>query len=111
LRQSITITGLGSELFDAASENISDIYAIFSRNFPPQKLLPWMSTHFNEHITITASNRLFTPQKDAPNQSAISIGHNLDPTGRLTEMAGREYFHGEENRVQIWERTKNRTSL
>jgi hypothetical protein len=44
---------------------------------------------------------------EAPADPALELGHDVDPEGRLAELAQSQYFHGEDNKVRYWERTVN----
>jgi hypothetical protein len=37
----------------------------------------------------------------------LELGHDVDPEGRLAELAEGQYYHGEDNKVRYWERTVN----
>ncbi|KAF9494110.1 hypothetical protein BDN71DRAFT_1432047 [Pleurotus eryngii] len=86
-RQSVVLTGLGSTVFEQIVENCRRMYSMFSRYIPNAKLLP--SSKFlsnqpsargvDQHLTITAGNRFFTPVKQSAGLELVDIDRELDP--------------------------------
>ncbi|KAF9492849.1 hypothetical protein BDN71DRAFT_1572759 [Pleurotus eryngii] len=88
-RQSVTLTGLGSQSFEHIVKNCRQVYSMFSRYTPNARLVP--SSEFlgrqrasssddtDEYSTITASNHFFTPSKQAAGLTVVDINAELDP--------------------------------
>ncbi|KAF9488864.1 hypothetical protein BDN71DRAFT_405594 [Pleurotus eryngii] len=89
IRQSVTLTGLGSQSFERTVENCRRAYSMFSRYTPNTKLIPSpeflgkYETNFGNGVdqygTITASNRFFTPAKQAAGLSTVAVNDEIDP--------------------------------
>ena len=102
------MTGFQTPSFQAAADNLSSIYAVFARCVPPTKLQAWVLDNYDDFRSVSASNRLFTARTEAPTDPALELGRDVDPQGKLAELAQGQYFHGEDNKVRYWERTVNR---
>jgi hypothetical protein len=102
------MTGFQTPSFQAAADNLSSIYAVFARCVPPTKLQAWVLDNYEDFCSVSASNRLFTARTEAPTDPALELGRDVDPQGKLAELAQGQYFHGEDNKVRYWERTVNR---
>jgi len=103
MRQSVTLTGLGIQSFQAAVDGIIAIHSIFSRQFPHGTLEPWQPSWFLDHHTITASNRYFSEKRLCPCLIPIPFPMNVDPKGILNTMMGEKLIHAEENEVKYYE--------
>ncbi|KAF4587946.1 hypothetical protein EYR38_009907 [Pleurotus pulmonarius] len=111
-RQSVTLTGLGSTSFDRTVENGRRAYSMFSRYTPNAKLLPrpeFLGRHSaepggggNQHTTIVASNRFFTPIKQAGGLEVVEIDTETDPRGLLAKVDRTRYAHTEDNVVHYY---------
>jgi hypothetical protein len=108
LKQSVFLTGFDTSTFRAAITNLSSIYAIFSRCVPTTKLQPWSTDEYEGNQTISASNRLFTPRTEGTSETAAELGSDVDPDGRLLQLAGTEFFHSDDNKVHYWEKVEQR---
>jgi hypothetical protein len=106
LRQSISLGGMGTPLFEASIENMIQGYGILARNVPSTHLVPH---GIIETIDGTSSlnfvNRYFTPKRDAPSARAVPFTREIDPHGILTATGGETYIHTEENVVNYYKRT------
>ncbi|KAF8867578.1 hypothetical protein CPB84DRAFT_1757300 [Gymnopilus junonius] len=56
MRQEVTITGLGSEIFETCYKNIQQIYMAFSNTFPEGTLDGWQHTTFSTFNAIEAGD-------------------------------------------------------
>ncbi|KAF4600272.1 hypothetical protein EYR38_004896 [Pleurotus pulmonarius] len=109
VRQSVTITGLGSTSFESIVENCRRTHTMFSRYTPNAKLHPLPdflgkyksanASGVNEHTTITASARFFTPAKQAAGFSIVDVNPELDPRGVLGKVDGTKWMHTDDNEV------------
>lgn len=105
MRQSISLSGLGSKSFDSAIENIQDIHHIFGRTFAAGCLEPWIPNDFEGSQTIDAANRYFTPRLQATQDQIIPFSRLVDPNSILTAAMGRDgtFTHTIDNEVDYYE--------
>jgi hypothetical protein len=80
-------------------KSVVDIYDIFQRQFADGKLEGWSPGSHRGHTALDASNRFFTPKKDAPTADHIPFDEAVDPHGILEAMRDSGYVHTEENVV------------
>ncbi|KDR84705.1 hypothetical protein GALMADRAFT_53198, partial [Galerina marginata CBS 339.88] len=105
MRQSVTLTGLGSTLFSQAIQNAQDIHQIFSRTFPQGALEDWNSALFEGHPAIDMNNRFFTLRKQAITDEILPFSNEVDPHGILAAAMGidDQFVHTTENEVEYYE--------
>jgi hypothetical protein len=102
----LSITGLSTATFKAASDNISKLYALFSRSVAQSKLQSCTTvSSFQNHASMELYNRYFTPRKNGLHGVEKSFSPDIDPTGVLTKLIGTSFYHGEENEVAYFEKT------
>ncbi|KDR79834.1 hypothetical protein GALMADRAFT_62586, partial [Galerina marginata CBS 339.88] len=105
VRQSVTLTGLGSPAFDAVSVNVAEVHTLFGRIVGADRLQECsIYTTFEGGAAVEMSNRYFTPSKEAESGAARILSEEIDPLGILTQAAGTEYIHTEDNEVCYYER-------
>ena len=104
LRQGVTITGLGTPMFEKAAEAAQEVYEVLKREFLEGQLESWTAGDFRGHYALGISNCYFTPAKDAKNMVHIPFDSVVDLRGILANMAKAGYIHGEENVVQYYTR-------
>lgn len=102
MRQSVTITGLGNENFKANITKITAIENLFNREFRDNSLSDWSPSTFKHMAAIDISNRIFTKTYGAPDSHPEEIHPSIDPTGRLKKLAGQEYIHTIDNKVEYY---------
>ncbi|KIL58014.1 hypothetical protein M378DRAFT_87111 [Amanita muscaria Koide BX008] len=109
LRQSVSLTGLGTPYFEASMKALTNIYVLFSRFVPADKLQACaIMGKYGEHVSMDASNRYFTTRKDNPMEKHIPFDSDVDPNGILERAAGGSaYIHSEHNIVRYYERVKS----
>ncbi|KAF8327492.1 hypothetical protein F5887DRAFT_1077138 [Amanita rubescens] len=107
LRQGVSLTGLGTPTFDAALSGILDVYSLFSRHVPRDKLKPCSCIDaYGEFTSIESSNRYFTSIKDCGlTEKHITFSSEIDPYGILTSFENSSYIHSDNNIVEYFERT------
>ncbi len=104
LRQSISLTGLGTPHFESSIKAILDIYALFSRSVPREKLQQCsFIDRYGTYSGIEMSNRYFSPKKDFPTSKSVPFSSDIDPKGILTRAAGTNFIHAEQNVVSYYE--------
>ncbi|KAG5220796.1 hypothetical protein IMY05_C4516000200 [Salix suchowensis] len=108
VRQSVTITGLGSTSFKSIAANCRHMHTMFGRYTPNallQSLPEYMGKLRNEngcdddYPTITASTRFFTPAKQAQGFATVDVNPELDPRGVLGKVDAAKWVHTEDNEV------------
>ena len=103
LRQSITVTGLGTATFEDAIKASHKIYNLFTRHFPEGQLEAWKCHTFSGYSSFTTWNRYLTPVKYAPSMAHTQFTEAIDPRGILEEMVAKgNHVHGEDNVVCYW---------
>lgn len=85
---------------------------MFSRYTPNAKLLPSpeflgkyeadFGNGIDPHGTITASNRFFTPAKQAAGLSTVAVNDEIDPRGALARVDQTKWIHTEDNSVDYY---------
>ncbi|RDB30758.1 hypothetical protein Hypma_005840 [Hypsizygus marmoreus] len=103
LRQSITISGLGTPTFEDALRSTTEIYGAFDRTFREGELESWGPSG-GESDALEASNRYLTPRRDAPGVTSVPFGEGVDPKHVLLAMAGNDHVHTEDNEVLYYSR-------
>ncbi|KAM6495330.1 hypothetical protein JOM56_009953 [Amanita muscaria] len=107
LRQSISLTGLGAPHFEASMKGLTNIFVLFSRFVPADKLQACsMMGKFGEHASMDSGNRYFTAKKDNPTERNIPFSTDVDPNRILERAAGSGYIHSEHNIVRYYERVE-----
>ncbi|KAF9494534.1 hypothetical protein BDN71DRAFT_1507518 [Pleurotus eryngii] len=107
IRQTVTLMGLGSTHFQQIVNNCRCSYSMFSWYTPNAKLLPapefigkYSEGRDNaEHVTITASNRFFTPVQQSAGLEVVDVNGELDPQGILAKVDTTKFLHTEDNAV------------
>lgn len=106
LRQTVTLSGLGTPTFDSALRAANEIYGRFDRQFSEGVLEVWASSPVddNECPCLSLSNRYFTPANEAHGLQAIPFHKGVDPRGILQNMAKGDgkHVHTEDNQVQYF---------
>jgi hypothetical protein len=81
-----------------------EIYDVYNRQFSEGRLETQHSSQYGDFVSLDASNRYFTPKRDAMNMTHILFDRLVDPQGILEKMASVGYVHGEENIVRYYAR-------
>lgn len=102
LRQSIQITGLGSELFNRQLEKIKQTFNIFSREFREGALDPLSTDMYGRYPAFSVSQRYFTLRKNDPNSAVREFTSAIDPRGILAALSSDSMFHSENNVVEYY---------
>jgi hypothetical protein len=108
LKQGVSITGFGLEDFQSQLDMVPDIAALFTRAVDEDKIQPnSIVGELEELSTLNASNRYFTPRKDARTAKELAFHSDVDPYGNLSRLLGPMHTHIEENNVSYYERVGN----
>ncbi|KAI0747738.1 hypothetical protein C8Q80DRAFT_1103639 [Daedaleopsis nitida] len=110
LKQSVTLTGLGSEQFHAGVRGVGAMYHAFkmylgSRGSHIRTWAPGCDA--GESLTLAFSNRILTPAKNAEGKREFSLENMVDPFNILRPLLCSE-VHTLENHVEYWNRTLHR---
>ncbi|KAF7985429.1 hypothetical protein HWV62_5153 [Athelia sp. TMB] len=105
LEQSVTLVGGGSPGFSTAVDGIFNIAETLSRHDPA--MAPWIPTTHEGQMQVTTGNRLFTWQREPETLQSIPVDPSIDPFGSISNLAGKEYVHTEENVVQFFKYAKD----
>lgn len=99
LRQTVGVTGLGSDAFAKVVEGINRISDKFERRFPEGTFECWNPNEFSGQLSVEASNRYFTSKRVNRNAVHIGFSKDVDPNGILSGYSNDELVHDEDNRV------------
>ena len=105
LRQSVSLSGLGSQSFSSAIEAIQEIHQMFGRTFAAGTLEQWTPNEFEGTQAIDVANRYFTPRHQATQDQITPFSPLVDPDSVLTtamECDG-TYTHTIDNEVDYYE--------
>jgi len=103
LRQAVSITGLGSPLFDAVIPTIEKIFFLFVHYLPPDSIEFWKPQQFREYDAICARTRLFTSRTQVVGINSISFDPLVDSNenlARLARMSNARFIHTTDNAVE-----------
>ncbi|KAF9488753.1 hypothetical protein BDN71DRAFT_1424493 [Pleurotus eryngii] len=85
---------------------------MFSRYTPNARLIPTpeflgkqqieCDTNGDQHLTLSASNRFFTPAKQCAGLETVNVNAELDPRGTLAKVDRSKYLHTEDNSVDYY---------
>jgi hypothetical protein len=109
MRQSVAITGLNEPTFAKAIDELISIQNLFARQVNKDDLELWQPPIYDKFPSVELTNRYFTHRNDDPHASSVPLGQNVDPTGKLTAFAGREFFHSEDNVVRYQSKSTDST--
>lgn len=101
LCQSVSITGLGSQAFEAACTALAKVHVQFSCYIPAGKLNPLPATeNYRGSSTIELSNCYLLTRQKVRDEVHIPFMKDINPKGVLTHAVGNQYLHSEKNVVQ-----------
>lgn len=99
------MTALGGESFADAEKGVFDIFALFCRATEGSGVMERLQRDtYLDFPCLSASNRYFTPRRDALDAESIDIDDVMDPQGFLRAMLGTEYVYTADNVVRYTER-------
>ena len=112
LKQSVTLTGLGSESFDKAVRGLCMLYQNVKGQVMQRgcQLREWAPGEDGGNLTLTFSNRYLTAAKDvADDDVRQDLGEVVDPFNILRPLLRTE-VHTSDNCVEYWERQRGAQS-
>ncbi|KAJ7462651.1 hypothetical protein B0H11DRAFT_1735092, partial [Mycena galericulata] len=99
--QQVTLTGCGSEKFEAGVLNTKELHGLYTRYFQSDVAkLP--GTNASGEPSLSASNRYLTSLQDEPYAVNIGFGAGVDPLGHLQSFVGSSLVHTSENVVSYY---------
>ena len=107
MKQSVTLTGLGSQHFHTAVRGVSAIYHAFKMHLSARgcQLRTWApGCDAVQSLTLTFSNRILTSAKEAEGEKMEDLSRVVDPFNILRPLLRTE-AHTTENNVDYWKRT------
>ena len=104
LKQSITLTGLGTDRFDTAVRGVQTIHQVFSNHVSQAggHLSDWTPGRDGQNLTLMFGNRYLTSARDIGNESSIDMSTIVDPLNILCPLIKTE-VHTADNVVEYWE--------
>lgn len=109
MRQSVSITGINTPIFNKAVENLLTIQNLFARHIGKQNIDVWRLSTFRNYQSVNFSNRYFTSRHDDPHGLTVPFSSGVNPNGKLSASRGSDLFHGEDNRVVYFEQLQDTT--
>ena len=106
LRQSISLTGLGTPTFNASLQGVLNVFTLFSNHVPRDALnnCENICNSYGNHPGIDISNRYFSSIKNTPMEKRIPFEQHEDPHGILARLETPNYVHSNLNKVEYFER-------
>ena len=102
-KQSLLLTGLGSDLFDKSAKAIIEIHSRLANYLPPNTLEEWQPLKDEGCLCLELSNRYLTPERLAIAYDAETLDDAIDPLGLLKGKPGGK--RTEDNVVLYYERS------
>jgi hypothetical protein len=100
LKQSITVSGFGSESIPSVLNGVDAIMTLFREKITGgNDIATPYETYSGGHKCFLAMNRCLTPISESDGIDELTIPANMDPTGRLRSAVGGEYVYTADNEV------------
>lgn len=110
MKQAVTLTGLASQHFHSGVRGVGAVYHAFKMFLGSHSghLRTWApGCDGGESLTLSFSNRILSPAKDAEGDAEVGLEHVVDPLNILRPLLRAE-VHTKENHVSYWMRTSQR---
>jgi len=106
LRQSVTLTGFGTETFEAGIKSLLSVHDYFDRHLPKGKLTECtIIDQCDKHLGIHMTNRYFTNRRESRAAETVEFGTEVDPQGILAGLVSDQFLHTEQNEVKYYDRS------
>ena len=103
LRQSVSLTGLGTPTFDASMQGMLDVYAFFSSHVTCDSMKSCKNCHnYGDNTTIELSNRYFSPVRKMATENCVPFSKDVDPYGILGCLESANNAHCDVNVVEYY---------
>ena len=105
IKQTITLTGLGTDAFDAAVHGIQTIHQVFHNHVTRggSRLRDWVPGRDGQDLTLTFTNRYLTSPRDVGGEASVDLSQVVDPFNILRPLIKGE-THTTDNVMEYWER-------
>ncbi|KAG6381588.1 hypothetical protein JVT61DRAFT_184 [Boletus reticuloceps] len=84
LRQAVTLTGLGTSIFETAIETVRGAHTHLARNYPAGRVTPWKPERFKGQDVLEISNRYLTSRHRQSPSPIVAFQCGVDPKNILT---------------------------
>ncbi|PBK91041.1 hypothetical protein ARMGADRAFT_933168, partial [Armillaria gallica] len=108
LNQSVTIAGMGSELFQDSIDTLKELHQRGEREFKQGQLEEWCPGQFQGDDAVEMVNWYFRPQTKSENQTSVQLSSDINPKGVLRWMAGDNMVHTEDNIMKYYKKVSKR---
>ena len=111
MKQSVTLTGLGSSQFLSAVQGVATVYQHFKTHISRKggSLREWAPGLDGKDAVLTFFNRYLTKAKEAGDEPQLDLGTTIDPFNILRPLLQNE-VHVQENVVEYWEKSERSVS-
>ncbi|KAH7907847.1 hypothetical protein BJ138DRAFT_1116335 [Hygrophoropsis aurantiaca] len=106
IRQSVTLTGLGHQVFEQAVTTLYGINTLLERLEPPGTVEKWKPSDYAGFTAINLQNRYFTPKRFANGLPSIPFDDMNDSNRYLRSCNNPDFVHTEENNVEFYASAK-----
>ena len=103
-RQSITISGLGSDVFAQALLGMMNIHQHFAQRCPEGQMESWEPRKDRGHPILTLGNRYLSTTRDNENKQPVSVEMDAIDPFHILQGAVPSTVHTKENQVLYFER-------
>ncbi|KAF6763379.1 hypothetical protein DFP72DRAFT_1060541 [Ephemerocybe angulata] len=100
LKQHVKITSLGSSNFDAASEKLDAVHALYTKHVGSRTVLPLAFTPYEGHRCVESHARYFTDRNLVPYVKNERFARMIDPNNVLASIQPDVFVHGPDNQVE-----------
>ncbi|KAI0038992.1 hypothetical protein FA95DRAFT_1457206, partial [Auriscalpium vulgare] len=103
-KQTVSLAGLESPLFNSALGAILAVHGQMSSLFAEGELQEWLPSRDDDQVTLELSNRYVTRKEYAQGQLSVPFLRGVDPSGVIHDETSREGVHTTDNQVSYYER-------
>ncbi|KAJ7576324.1 hypothetical protein C8J56DRAFT_1060799 [Mycena floridula] len=102
-RQTVKLTGYGSEAFKAAVDGIQQLIARFERSFPEDGVTSWSPGQTDEReLVLEMSCKTLMHVADRGELDVVPIDDAVDPNGHIRAVIGDKFIRTEDNVVECF---------
>lgn len=102
MKQSIRLTGLGSDQFKSAIDGLANIAIFMGEKLEQGDIESWTPARFRCWQALEVANRYFVHQNSEGDMVSVPLSTDIDPNGVLATLAGDEWVHTEDNIVSYF---------
>lgn len=104
MKQSVRITGFGSEHFERAVSSAANIGVFMQESIDIDLVDKWSPVRFQTWSALEFTNRYFVHQNIEGDMIPVEFGDRVDADGLLAQISGDKWVHTEENVVSYFQR-------